>query len=119
MQATVDRLVPLVGERVVVVTGAAHQAGRTTPAALASPGWSPSRRRVTRWPRSGSRPRQLEREDPDALIGSFAADHVITDEDAFAACVREAAAVARTGLLVTIGIQPDAPATGLRLHPGR
>jgi mannose-1-phosphate guanylyltransferase len=55
---------------------------------------------------------QLEREDPDALIGSFAADHVITDEAAFAASVREAAAVADDGLLVTIGIEPTHAATG-------
>jgi len=34
---------------------------------------------------------QLEREDPEALIGSFAADHLIEDREAFAASVREAA----------------------------
>ncbi len=55
---------------------------------------------------------QLEREDPDALIGSFAADHLITDEQAFAASVREAAGLADAGWLVTIGIEPTAPATG-------
>ena len=60
---------------------------------------------------------QLEREDPDALIGSFAADHVITDEAAFAACVREAAAVADDGLLVTIGIEPTHAGDRFRLRP--
>jgi len=45
-------------------------------------------------------------------VGSFAADHVIRDEDAFRAVVREAAEVADTGLLVTIGIEPTGPATG-------
>jgi mannose-1-phosphate guanylyltransferase len=55
---------------------------------------------------------QLELEDPEALIGSFAADHVITDESAFAACVGEAAEVAAGGLLVTIGIEPTHAATG-------
>jgi mannose-1-phosphate guanylyltransferase len=54
----------------------------------------------------------VERTDPDALIGSFAADHVIADAEAFRACVSEAAAVARTGLLVTIGIAPVRPSTG-------
>jgi mannose-1-phosphate guanylyltransferase len=54
----------------------------------------------------------VERKDPDAVIGSFAADHVITDAEAFRACVAEAAAVARTGLLVTIGIEPARPSTG-------
>jgi mannose-1-phosphate guanylyltransferase len=55
----------------------------------------------------------VERRDPDALIGSFAADHVITDAEAFRACVAEAAAVAETGLLVTIGIAPARPSTGV------
>ncbi len=54
----------------------------------------------------------LEREDPDALVGSFAADHVVTGDEAFRRCVREAAEVAATGLLVTIGIEPTGPATG-------
>ncbi|MFL6060806.1 MAG: sugar phosphate nucleotidyltransferase, partial [Marmoricola sp.] len=34
------------------------------------------------------------------------------DPEAFRACVAEAAEVARTGLLVTIGIEPDGPSTG-------
>jgi len=54
----------------------------------------------------------LERRDPDAIIGSFAADHVIGEPEVFAACVREAVAVAREGYLVTIGIEPTFPATG-------
>ena len=54
----------------------------------------------------------IERDDPTGIIGSFAADHVIRDEDAFRAVVREAAEVADTGLLVTIGIEPTGPATG-------
>jgi mannose-1-phosphate guanylyltransferase len=54
----------------------------------------------------------LEREQPDALVGSFAADHLIAGAEAFQAAVREAAGVADTGLLVTIGIEPTGPATG-------
>ena len=54
----------------------------------------------------------IERRDPDAVIGSFAADHVIPDQGAFEAVIREAAAVARDGHLVTIGIEPTWPATG-------
>ncbi len=50
--------------------------------------------------------------DPEAVVGSFAADHAIADEAAFAAVVAEAVAVARTGLLVTVGIEPTRPATG-------
>ena len=54
----------------------------------------------------------VERQDPDAVIGSFAADHVIPDVAAFEAVIREAAEVARAGHLVTIGIEPTSPATG-------
>ena len=54
LQATVDRLLPLVGERVLVVTGAAHQAAVRRQLPDLSPAQvSPSRRPATRWPRSG------------------------------------------------------------------
>ena len=111
IQATLDRLTPLVGERVVVVTGAAHEAGvrRQLPEVervVAEPSPRDSMAAI------GLAAALLEREDPGALIGSFAADHVVTGDQAFAACVREAAEVAASGLLVTIGIQPTSPATG-------
>ena len=54
----------------------------------------------------------VERQDPQAVIGSFAADHVIPDTAAFESVIREAAEVAREGHLVTIGIEPTSPATG-------
>ena len=111
IQDTLDRLTPLVGDRVVVVTGAAHEAAvrdqlGETVRVVAEPSPRDSMAAI------GLAAAQLERADPEALIGSFAADHVITDQDGFASCVREAAAVAATGLLVTIGIEPTGPATG-------
>lgn len=113
LQATYDRLAPLVGDRLLVVTGAAHQdavRGQLTelPAdqVVAEPSPRDSMAAI------GLAAAIIERQDPDAVIGSFAADHVIADPDAFRACVTEAAAVARTGLLVTIGIEPDRPSTG-------
>ena len=111
IQGTVDRLHPLVGDRVVVVTGTAHARAvrRQLPSVdrvIAEPSPRDSMAAI------GLAAAQLEREDPDALIGSFAADHLITDEEAFAASVREAAQVAAQGWLVTIGIEPTAPATG-------
>jgi mannose-1-phosphate guanylyltransferase len=61
----------------------------------------------------------LEHRDPDAVIGSFAADHVIGEPEVFADCVREAVAVARSGYVVTIGIEPTRPATGFGyIHVG-
>ncbi|WP_099331550.1 mannose-1-phosphate guanylyltransferase [Actinomyces minihominis] len=47
----------------------------------------------------------------DAIVGSFAADHAIGDEDAFRATVLEAAGAARAGYICTIGIQPTFPST--------
>ena len=111
IQATVDRLAPLVGERVVVVTGAAHEDAvrRQLPhldRVVAEPSPRDSMAAI------GLAAAQLELEDPDALVGSFAADHVITGDAAFADAVREAAEVAAGGWLVTIGIEPTHPATG-------
>jgi mannose-1-phosphate guanylyltransferase len=54
----------------------------------------------------------LERRDPEAVLGSFAADHVITEPDNFRRAVGEAVVLARRGELVTIGIDPTGPATG-------
>ncbi len=111
VQATADRLAPLVGDRVVVVTGVAHEEAvrRQLPhldRVIAEPSPRDSMAAI------GLAAAQLELEDPEALIGSFAADHVITDEAALAACVTEAAEVAATGLLVTIGIEPTHASTG-------
>jgi mannose-1-phosphate guanylyltransferase len=113
LQETVDRLAPVVGDRVLVVTGRAHAEAvrQQLPAldpdqVLAEPSPRDSMAAI------GLAAAIVERRDPDALIGSFAADHVITEPDRFVACVREAAEVARTGALVTIGIEPTHPATG-------
>jgi len=48
----------------------------------------------------------------DALMLVLAADHLIADQQAFAAAVDAACALARSGKLVTFGIRPDAPETG-------
>ncbi|RDB24777.1 Mannose-1-phosphate guanylyltransferase [Hypsizygus marmoreus] len=50
--------------------------------------------------------------DPNAVIGSFAADHMISGDDAFLSAVAEAVEVARKDYLVTIGIAPSHPSTG-------
>lgn len=113
LQGTYDRLEPLVGERLLVVTGVAHQEAVThqldaLPAdqVIAEPTPRDSMAAI------GLAAAIIERQDPDAVIGSFAADHVIADPEAFRTCVAEAAQVARTGVLVTIGIEPDFPSTG-------
>ncbi|HYN65691.1 MAG TPA: mannose-1-phosphate guanylyltransferase [Ornithinibacter sp.] len=113
LQATVDRLEPLTADRVVVVTGAAHAEavraqlpGLGAAQVLAEPSPRDSMAAI------GLAAAVVERLDPDAVIGSFAADHVIPDQAAFEAVIREAATVALDGHLVTIGVEPTWPATG-------
>jgi mannose-1-phosphate guanylyltransferase len=113
LQGTYDRLEPLVGERLLVVTGVAHQDAvrgqldaLPSDQVIAEPSPRDSMAAI------GLAAAIIERKDPDAVIGSFAADHVIADAEAFRACVAEAAQVARTGVLVTLGIEPDFPSTG-------
>jgi mannose-1-phosphate guanylyltransferase len=112
LQETVDRLTPLTGERVLIVTGARHRE-----AVLAQlPGVSPARVIGEPSPRDsmaaiGLAAAVLEREDPQAVMGSFAADHVVRDGTAFADAVTLAVEVARDDWLVTIGIEPTYAAT--------
>ncbi|QFG69122.1 mannose-1-phosphate guanylyltransferase [Ornithinimicrobium pratense] len=112
LQATVERLRPLAGDRVMVVTGSRH-----ADSVLAQlPDLAPEHVLVEPGPRDsmpaiGWAAAVLERQDPDAVLGSFAADHVIGDVPAFHGVVRQAVAAARTGALVTLGITPTHPAT--------
>ena len=56
---------------------------------------------------------ELAKRDPDAVMASLHADHVIQPEDAFRALLVDAATLAAdTGLLFTIGIEPTRPETG-------
>jgi len=112
IQETHDRLVPLVGDRLVVVTGAAHAAAVArqldavpTDSILAEPSARDSMAAI------GLAAALLERRDPDAVMGSFAADHVITDVETFGDAVRTAVAVAREDWLVTLGIEPAFPSS--------
>ena len=113
LQATWDRLEPLCGDHIMVVTGVSHEAAvraQLPGLALANLVAEPSPR--DSMAAIGLAAAMLERRDRDAVIGSFAADHIIREPEMFAGCVREAVAVAQTGLLVTIGIEPSGPATG-------
>ncbi len=48
----------------------------------------------------------------DEIAGIFPADHLISDQKAFQAAVQLAIEVAQKGAVVTLGIQPNYPATG-------
>lgn len=114
LQETVDRLGPLTGtDGVVVVTGAAHVpavaaqlAGLPAANLLAEPGPRDS------MPAIGLAAAVLRQREPDVVVGSFAADHVIPDSRAFTAAVTEAVAAAGAGYLATLGVEPTFAATG-------
>ncbi len=54
----------------------------------------------------------LQRRDPEAVMAVLTADHIITQVETFRRVLRAAAAVAREGRIVTLGIEPTEPATG-------
>ncbi|WP_061960737.1 mannose-1-phosphate guanylyltransferase [Demequina flava] len=53
----------------------------------------------------------IEQRHGERVMGSFAADHVIPDGDVFRDAVRTAIGAARTGKVVTIGIEPTGPSS--------
>ncbi|HPU13300.1 MAG TPA: mannose-1-phosphate guanylyltransferase [Aeromicrobium sp.] len=111
IQQTWDRMLPLTSpERIHVVSGAAHAQGIAAQLPelvnlLLEPGPRDS------MPAIGLAAAIIERDDPDAIVGSFAADHRIPDPQNFAAAVREAISVAEAGYVVTIGVTPTEPST--------
>jgi mannose-1-phosphate guanylyltransferase len=121
LRSTWDRLAPLSGDqRIMVVTGRAHRAaveqqlpgladhnvvleseGKDSTAAI------------------GLAAAILRKREPDVIIGSFAADHVIGDARGFRRSVTEAVRVAQDGFIATIGITPTEPAIGFGyIHAG-
>lgn len=112
LQETADRLAPLVGDRLLVVTGARHRdrvveqlPGIPADRVFGEPSPRDSMAAI------GLAAAMLERIDPDAVMGSFAADHVVRDPAALERAVTVAAEVARDGWLVTVGIEPTQPST--------
>ncbi len=120
LQATVDRLVPLVGDDgVLVVTGHRHAdaVAAQVPALLDGPDGAPRRLLAEPSPRDSmaaiglAAAVLLERHGEDVVLGSFAADHVISGTEAFERAVREAVVAARAGYVVTVGIRATGPST--------
>lgn len=119
LQETAARLAPLATD-LVLVTGAKHVAAcreqlPDLPEAnvFAEPSPRDSMAAI------GLAAAVLNHRHGDVVIGSFAADHVITGQATFEQVVREAVAVARHGYVVTIGIAAPHPATGFGyIHRG-
>ncbi len=55
---------------------------------------------------------QIYQREPDAIIGVFASDHAIDNQDAFLQAWQAAEEVAKQDYLVLLGIKPHEPATG-------
>ena len=114
LKDTWDRLAPLSGEqRIMVVTGRAHRAA----VEMQLPALADANVVLESEPRDstaaiGLAAAILERREPGVVIGSFAADHVISGDALFRSAVTDAVAAARAGYIVTIGITPTEPAVG-------
>nr|WP_089293143.1 sugar phosphate nucleotidyltransferase [Actinoplanes regularis] len=114
LQATVDRLDTLATpDRIFVVTGVAHAAAVSRQLS-AMPDENVL---VEPSPRDSCAAIALAaaviaRRDPEAVMGSFASDHLIADKEKFADVIRKAVVGAKDGLLMTLGITPTRPETG-------
>jgi mannose-1-phosphate guanylyltransferase len=113
LRATYDRLQPLAGKRVLVVTGTAHRAAvcRQLPEVQDGDLVLESEPKDS-GAAIGLAAAILHERDPDTIMGSFAADQVISPDHLFQAAVREAIHTAAAGKIVTIGIKPTHPSTG-------
>ena len=113
LRGTWERLAPLGADRVMVVTGRAHRAAVEEQL----PELEDRNIVLEAAPRDstvaiGLAAAILHRREPDVIIGSFAADHVITDETSFRNAVVQAIHAADAGYIATIGIQPTEAAIG-------
>lgn len=120
IQGTVARLEP-VAASTTIVTGVAHVAA----VADQLPGVPRENLLTEPLPRDSMAAIGLaaaviaQRNGRDAVVGSFAADQTIADEAAFTGAVRQAAALAREGWVVTIGIEATGPSTAFGyIHAG-
>jgi mannose-1-phosphate guanylyltransferase len=114
LRATWERLEPISGpDRIMVVTGRAHRAA----VEAQIPELLDHNVALESEPKDSSAAiglaaAILHHREPDVIIGSFAADHVISDARGFHRAVKEAIVAADAGYIATIGITPTEPAIG-------
>lgn len=121
IQATMDRLQPISGSAgIMVITGNRHAAA----VAQQLPAVSAENILTEPSPRDsmaaiGLAAAVLLKRHGDVIMGSFAADHVITDQVSFESAVRAGIAAAREGFVATIGIAASRPSTAFGyIHGG-
>lgn len=120
LQDTWERLLPLTGtDRTMVVTGSVH-AGAV---ANQLPQLEARNLILEPSPKDSAAAiclaaAVLMRRQPDVIIGSFAADHVISGEEKFLAAVRKAIEFAAQDLISVIGIRPTEASVAFGyIHP--
>lgn len=114
IQATLERITPVCAQsNVLVITGLSHAAkvARQLPDLEEDQIVIEPMARGT-GPAIGLGVALAARRDPNAIVGSFAADHFVERPHEFADTVRAAIEVAEQDYLVTIGIQPTHAETG-------
>ncbi|TQL48697.1 mannose-1-phosphate guanylyltransferase [Homoserinimonas aerilata] len=114
LRGTWDRLGPISGEqRIMVVTGRAHRAAvEEQLPELADHNVVLESEPKDSTAAIGLAAAILEHREPGVIIGSFAADHVISDTRGFRRAVVAAVEAADAGYIATIGITPTEPAIG-------
>lgn len=114
LQDTWDRLTPLTpADRILVVTGEAHEdAVKEQLEGLVEANLVLEKSPKDSTAAIALAAAILAKREPDVIIGSFAADHVIVENKKFEKTVREAIEVAATQKIVTIGITPTEPSVG-------
>ncbi len=114
IQMTVDRLAPLAPPaRTLVVCGPSHAAGIARQVAgLPESNFVIEPSPKGSGPAIGLAAALIAIEDPEAIMGAFAADHVVDDQAAFGEAVRLAIKAANDDWLVTVGLTPTRPETG-------
>ena len=114
LQATVDRILPIVPlERVLVVTGARH-AELVVDQLPGLPRGNLIVEPIARGTAAciGLAALHIAREDPEAVMLALPADHAIEDDVGFRRLLEVAIAAASGGEhLITLGIDPDGPST--------
>lgn len=114
LRDTWQRVAPISGEaRIMVVTGAAHgSAVREQLPELEDPQLVLEAEPRESSAAIGLAAAILRRREPDVIVGSFHADHVVRGAAAFGQAVRQAIEVADAGWVTTIGVSPTEPSTG-------
>ncbi|ALE91455.1 mannose-1-phosphate guanylyltransferase [Arthrobacter alpinus] len=112
LRATYDRLEPLSGNRVMLVTGEAHRDA----VCMQLPEVADEDLVLETEPKDsaaaiGLAAAILFLRDPETIMGSFAADQVISPVEKFQDAVKEAIYTAATGKIVTIGVKPTHAST--------